>query len=305
MPPTVPSTAPVPTTTTWVALRPARTYQVKQTEVRLPVGGSGEDALDVFVVVPIGGGPFPAVVFIHGYGSNAQAYSSVLDDFARHGFVVAGPNFTSNDVAQDTRAMRRTVDWLTMSPNELAPARVNGHSIGVMGHSLGGLTALAVAYNSCCRDPRIAATVTIEGPVGDLPNGTYEWSTPPLLIVLGDNDPLIPATTGPQLLSKFAGKAYLLTIRGGGHGGGMDATDPAHTAVLRTELDFLNAYLSHDPQSLHANNSRRERTTHGAARSRALTRPADQQRSPVVTRTDLRFRGLLARRVILEWHSRG
>jgi dienelactone hydrolase len=216
------------------------------------VGDSAGDALDVFVVAPIGGGPFPAIVFNHGYGSNAQAYSSFLDDFARHGFVVAGPNFTSNDIAQDASAVRRTVDWLTSSPSELAPAHINRHGIAVMGHSLGGLTALAVAYNSCCRDRRIAAAIAIESPVGDLPNGTYEWSTPPLLIVLGDNDPLVPATTGPQLLSKFAGTAYLLTIPRGGHGGGMDATDPAHTAVLRTELDFLNAYLSHDPQSLRA-----------------------------------------------------
>ena len=252
VPPTVTSTVPRSTTTTSVTSRPTRTYQIKHTEVRLPLGHSVGDVLDVFLVLPIGGGPFPAIVFNHGYGSNPQAYSSFLDDLARRGFVVAGPNLTSNDIAQDARAARRTIDWLTTSPSEIAPAHINRHGIAVVGHSLGGLTALAVAYNSCCRDSRIAATVTIEGPVGDLPNGTYEWSTPPLLIVLGDNDPLVPATTGPQLLSKFAGKAYLLTIRGGGHGGGMDATEPAHTAVLRTELDFLNAYLSHDQQSLRA-----------------------------------------------------
>ena len=54
---------------------------------------------------------------------------------------------------------------------------------------------------------------------------------PPLLIVLGDHDPLVPPATGQQLLTKFRGTAYLLTIVGGDHGGGIDDTDPAHHAV--------------------------------------------------------------------------
>jgi fermentation-respiration switch protein FrsA (DUF1100 family) len=163
---------------------------------------------------------------------------------------VAGPNFTSNDVHQDSIELSRAIDVLTSATSPLPRGLVDPQHIAVLGHSLGGLTALAVTYNSCCRDSRITAALTIEGPVGDLPNGSYLWSGPPLLVVLGDDDPLVPAATGRQLLSRFRGTAYLLTIVGGSHGGGIDHTDPAHNAVLRTVLEFLTAYLGHDAHAL-------------------------------------------------------
>src|SRR4051794_29654628 len=37
------------------------------------------------------GGPFPLIVFSHGYGVNPQVYSHLLNHLASHGFVVASP----------------------------------------------------------------------------------------------------------------------------------------------------------------------------------------------------------------------
>jgi dienelactone hydrolase len=139
---------------------------------------------------------------------------------------------------------------LTSARSPLPRGLIDPRKIAVLGHSLGGLSALAVTYNSCCRDKRITAALTIESPVGDLPNGTYRWGGPPLLVVLGDQDPLVPPATGQQLLARFRGTAYLLTIVGGGHGGGIDNADREHDAVLRTVVDFLNAYLCHDTNAL-------------------------------------------------------
>jgi dienelactone hydrolase len=225
-------------------------FRIKQSDVAIPLNDSRHGTVDTFVVTPIGRGPFPLIVFNHGLGSTAQIYATFLDEIARRGFVVAGPNFTNNDIHEDATEISRVIDNLTSPSSRLAAGLIDPKHIAVLGHSLGGLTALAVAYNTCCRDRRISAALTFEGPVGDLPNGTYAWSGPPLLIVLGDHDPLIPPATGQQLLTKFRGTAYLLTIVGGDHGGGIDDTDPAHDAVLRAARDFLNAYLRHDSQAL-------------------------------------------------------
>jgi dienelactone hydrolase len=243
------TTAEVAATSTTVPT-PKRLYRIIQTDIAIPLNDSHHDTVDTFVVTPIGRGPFPLIVFNHGLGSTAQIYATFLGEVARQGFVVAGPNFTNDDIHDDATEISRVIDGLTSAASSLAPGLVDPKHIAVLGHSFGGLTALAVTYNSCCRDRRISAALTFEGPVGDLPNGTYTWSGAPLLIVLGDHDPLVPPATGPQLFSKFRGTAYLLTIVGGDHGGGIDNTDPAHHSVLQVTLDFLNAYLKNDPTSL-------------------------------------------------------
>lgn len=232
------------TSVTTVARAP-RTYEVRHRHFTVSLQQS-PGALDVFLVTPVGRGPFPLVVFGHGSGTNAQRSAALLDEIAREGFIVAGPNFTGTDIHQSAVEMSRTIDQLTSAASPLAPGRLDAKHIAVLGHSLGAFTSLAIAYNSCCRDPRLSAAVTVEGPVGDLPNGTYSLRAPPLLIVLGDSDFLVPPATGRQLLDRFLGPAYLLTIVGGDHRGGLTASDPAHAVVMRTILDFLHGYLGRD-----------------------------------------------------------
>jgi dienelactone hydrolase len=233
--------------TTTTAPRPA--YRLRH--LHFSVGVSvAPGTLDVFAVVPEGRGPFPLVVYAHGSGTNAQRTEPFLDEIAREGFVVVGPNFTGTDVHQSAVEIRLTIDRIVSRGSPLSAGLVDSRYIGLVGWSLGGLTTVAVAYNSCCRDPRISAAVTIEGPFGDLPNGSYSLQRAPLLIVLGDHDFLVPPATGKQLLDRFRGAAYLLTIVGGDHGGGMDESDPAHAAVMRTILDFLHGYVGSDAGSL-------------------------------------------------------
>jgi pimeloyl-ACP methyl ester carboxylesterase len=245
------STSPRVATTSTAVPTSNRLYAIKHVDFSVSVNDVSRAAVDVFVARPLGRGPFPLIIFNHGLGSRAQYYSPFLDELARRGFVVAGPNFTVDDVDRDGVEITRVIDRLTSSTSPLGAGVIDSRHIAVLGHSYGALTALAVTYNSCCRDKRISAAITIEGSVGTLPNGTFTWSGAPLLIVLGDNDPLVPPLTGKQLLSKFRGTAYLLTVIGGDHGGGLDNTDRAHPAVLRTILDFLNAYLEHDSNALH------------------------------------------------------
>ncbi len=96
------------------------------------------------------------------------------------------------------------------------------------------------------RHARIKAVVTFEGALLDYPGGEYMWHGPPLLIVLGDADPLIPYSIGTTILAEAQSRTYLLSIFGGAHGGGIHAGDPGFAAVDKALHRFLDAYVKSD-----------------------------------------------------------
>jgi dienelactone hydrolase len=231
-----------------------RVRRLRTTEEHAVIAGDqSTQSLAVFIVHPVGRGPFPLVVFNHGYGSVAEIYRPFLERLARQGYVVAGPNFSSSDVTTHPADITRVIDYLT-GPNSLfRRGLVDARHIAVAGHSLGGADAYGVTYNTCCRDARITAALTFEAPLVDFPSGRYVWRGPSLLMVYGDADPLVAADTGKSILDQFnGGNAYLLTVKGGNHGGGLHAGEPGFVAVQRVVHEFLAANLKHDTRAAHA-----------------------------------------------------
>lgn len=212
--------------------------------------GSAPSSMGVLVIYPRSAGPFPLIIFSHGYGSDAEIYEPFLEEVARLGYVVAGPDYPGTRYTDHPGQISRVIDAFSAPQIGLPRGLVDSRHIGVMGHSLGGTDVYGVTYNSCCRDPRIAAAITIEGALLPFPGGHYDWRRTPLLVVLDDDDPLIPYATGHQVLRSFTTNAYLLTIHGGMHAGGMDAGEPGHRAMLATLEGFLAAYLKGDRRSL-------------------------------------------------------
>jgi dienelactone hydrolase len=225
-------------------------YRTVETMAAIPLRAPAPHTINVLVVSPVGHGHFPLVLFNHGYGADAQEYAGFLEKVAREGYVVAGPNYTTSDVAEQTIEARGVLDGLTSPASPQRDRTIDARRIAIMGHSLGGQTTYLLGYNSCCRDRRVKAAITIEGAEYDVPGGQFAWGGVPLLIVLGDQDPVIPATIGNTLLSRFSTAAYLLTIFGGNHSGGMDSGDPGHSAVMLSIVRFLDAYLKGSPTSL-------------------------------------------------------
>jgi predicted dienelactone hydrolase len=123
------------------------------------------------------GGPFPLVVFSHGFTASGPAYGEVLlRRIAAHGYVVAAPTFPLSNGAAPGGP--RLVDYVNQPADVsfvitkmLAANRghgalshlMNPKAVGAMGHSLGAITTLGVTYNRCCLDPRIKAAVPISG----------------------------------------------------------------------------------------------------------------------------------------------
>ena len=120
--------------------------------------------------------------------------------------------------------------------------------IGVVGHSLGAVTTLAVAYNSCCRDARIDAAVEMDGqleipigPQGDFSGTYFKGQNPPLLVINGTKDTIAPYPSSQAIFAKAPAPKYFLSLIGAPHEG--FASEPWSPVVNDTIVAFLNRYL--------------------------------------------------------------
>ena len=106
--------------------------------------------------------------------------------------------------------------------------------IGLLGFSNGGFLAVA----SAIADPRINALVVFYAGLPDL-TANSGGRLPPLLALHGDGDPVIPLSSGRELVERaraLGGQAELIVYPGAGHGFDFDlsrhdATDAAERAV--------------------------------------------------------------------------
>jgi predicted dienelactone hydrolase len=99
--------------------------------------------------------------------------------------------------------------------------------IGVMGLSLGGLTATLVGYHRRWRDPRLRAVVSIAGPAAMFTRSFFLTSNAPLLMVAGTQDAIVDYEANAAIIPERAPQATLLTIRDGAHTSFVSLAEPA------------------------------------------------------------------------------
>lgn len=162
----------------------------------------GDNPAFVGTAVRVGAPPQPGrhglVVLSHGYGGNWTNQQWLAADLAAQGYVVAAPNHpgsTSRDMARPHSAMLwkrpgdvgRTIDWLNDEPR-WSGLLVAGQA-AVVGHSLGGWTAVALAggrfepwrlKTACDAHPQMAACGPEIGGLGGDGQPSQVWATQPL-----------------------------------------------------------------------------------------------------------------------------
>jgi dienelactone hydrolase len=230
-------------------------------DVTRPTDGLPERPLETTVRYPdADGGPFPLIVFAHGFIDHPNEFTELTTTWAEAGYVVAAPAFPSTrvdaaggpdaaDLPNQPADVRFVIDEVARlaegAGHELA-GRVDLERVGVAGHGLGVTTVLAPTFHSCCRDDRIDAALALSGVLIDL-DGAYQFSATPLMVLFGDADEFLQPTTGTDLYERAQAPKLLMTIIGGTHYQPYrDGTDPADETVAVATTRFWDHYLAGD-----------------------------------------------------------
>ncbi len=205
---------------------------------------------------------FPLIVFSHGFTANGPSYALLLEQFAAAGYVVAAPTFPLSSggapggpnladyLNQPGDVSFVITQMLRLNRRVGSPyyGLIRAHRIGVAGHSLGAITTLGVAYNSCCQDRRIDAAVPMSGI--QLPFGTgvyHEGRAVPLLLIHGTADGTVPYAGSSQAFAAAQPPKYLVSLTGAGHVPFFGVHGPV---VVESTIAFFDRYLKHRPGSL-------------------------------------------------------
>jgi dienelactone hydrolase len=210
-------------------------------------------------------GPFPLVVFGHGYAVTPALYARLLQSWAQAGYVVAAPVFPrenadavggpdESDLVNQPADMSFVISsMLAASSSSSGPfaGLIDPQRIAVAGQSDGGDTALAVAYDSSYRDPRVDAAVILSGAeIPGVGGFTFAPGSPPLLATQGTADTVNWPSATNAFFEAAQRPKYLLSLIGAAHLPPYSSQQPQLSIVERVTIAFLDGYLKHRPGAL-------------------------------------------------------
>jgi fermentation-respiration switch protein FrsA (DUF1100 family) len=202
-------------------------------------------------------GPFPLIVFAHGFAVTPATYTRLLQSWAAAGFVVAAPVFqlesadapggpTEADLGNEPSDMSFVITQMLLAaatPAQPLEGLVDPSRIAVAGHSDGAMAALAVAYSTRLRDPRVGAAVIMSGAELGGVGRFFPLGGPPLLAAQGTADEFNPRGVTERYFVKARRPKFLLRLLGARHLPPY-TTDLPHLGIVEREsIAFLDYYL--------------------------------------------------------------
>ncbi len=205
-----------------------------------------------------GSGPFPLVVFGHGFASTPWWYRRLLRAWAKAGYVVAAPIFPlgnerapggpdESDIVNQPRDMSFVITRV-LAASASAKSQLSGlvdpEKVAVAGQSDGAETAFATAFESPFYDDRVRAALVLSGAILG-PHRYAEHTGVPLLAVQGTADKTNPPIYAHNLFHAVGRPKFLLLLHGAGHLPPYTVPGPTLDTVEQVTIAFLDHYLGH------------------------------------------------------------
>ncbi len=235
---------PLPPNTVSAARLDAGPYEVDLTEViwvdeTRPTNSNGDypgsdsRSFDVAIWSPIDTpGPYPLVLYSHGFMSTRHGGTYLAEHLASHGYVVVSANYplthygapggpNADDVVHQPEDLSFLIDQTLALPkrDRNFSGGIDRSKIGVIGTSLGGLTSTLAAYHPRFADPRIRVAVSIAGPSVFFSNRFFTFADVPFLMIAGTHDSMIQFDQNAIPIPDKIKRGGLLTIDGASHAG--------------------------------------------------------------------------------------
>ncbi len=233
----------------------------------LPAAYNTTTTIDAYSGVPGStAGPFPIVLFSHGYGGERLYYSNLLAGIASWGYVVVSADYLERGLAaqvlgstaQPTPALDSSIMTSSLEAVEQASGEpiselhgtADPNRVAAVGHSAGGETAF-----DALASPQVQTAVgwAPEGPAG-------RPSKKPVMIIRATGDTVIPTAQIRREYAAFPGPVSLVQVAGEGHntytdicvgirdGGGLIGFAVAHHLVNAKLAELgINGCQRNDP----------------------------------------------------------
>jgi dienelactone hydrolase len=207
-------------------------------------------------------GPYPLVLFAHGYDVTPDFYAPLLERWAAAGYVVAAPTFP---ILSGTPGGASHVDYvetfadasfvisqvLALGSDQPLHGLVDPARIGVAGHSDGEVIAFAEGYLACCRDPRVRTVIAMAGDLSNANNPSVPDTGIPILHIMETGDEYDPYERSIAWdRENLTPPRWMLTLSSTHVPPYTEPGDPAFELVSRVTVDYLDATLKSDPDAL-------------------------------------------------------
>jgi hypothetical protein len=211
-----------------------------------PVADARPDAKD---------GPFPLVLFAHGYDVTPDFYAPLLERWAAAGYVVAAPTYpilsgsdggaSHVDYEQtfgDTSFVITQVLGLPVS-DPLA-GLVDPDRIAAAGHSDGEVVSFGLGFLECCRDPRVRSVIAMAGNLANANNPSVRDTGTPILHIMELHDEYDPYADSIQWdRDNLTAPRWMVSLDSSHVPPYTQPGDPAFELVSTVTVDFLDGTL--------------------------------------------------------------
>lgn len=180
--------------------------------------------------IDLEGGPYPLIMFSHGFSSSRMQSAQYTRHLASHGYIVVAPDFpitrggteggpqfigVLNQPGDVSFLIDQFLAFNEDAGNTFAGAIDTG-SIGATGHSMGAFTTTLLTYGDM-RDDRINASLPISGTGCFTTDDDVAGVTTPVMMLTGSNDLLVAPGTNRLAYDKANAPRYWVELVGGNH----------------------------------------------------------------------------------------